>query len=297
MRHRRSPIDAILLVLFLAGIAGVLFVSSLAAAPLPGTGYDLQKRGISRSRYYSCLQYQDAAGRARPCLEISKPIDFSSNPYNFTIGTPAFANAFDARWGRPVAGTVPPDTGSFRRKKWSFLDNERGGLAREAIEWACRTRPDILGIVSGSRTCVATDLEIIDFSAGYDIDLMRAYYDAVVEGARPDRRLVVDQVGKPCEYAEPDIWWFGWNVFYRNPRACGATTPPVVTTPPVTTPPVTTPPTTTGPVTVTPLPSPAWIDEALVPLRQALAALQAAIAKLEAQKQPSTARVGVRVVP
>lgn len=189
--------------------------SHLAAAQA-GTGYDARARGLTRSHYYGCLQYTGPNGQPRPCPEVVKPVDFSVNPFAFPRGSGEFGAAFDARWGRPAPSQTPPDPGAFRRKKWAFLDNERGGLARVALEWACRQRPDLLRITPGDWNCQPTELEELDFKAVYDLDLLRAYFDSEVAGARPDRPQEVNRPGKPCRYDEPDLWWFGWTVFYKN---------------------------------------------------------------------------------
>lgn len=193
---------------------------ALAAAPLAavqaGTGYDARARGLTRSHYYGCLQHAGPDGQPRPCLEIVKAVDFSVNPFLFPLNSAEFGAAFDARWGRPDSSRTPPDPGAYRRKKWAFLDNERGGLARVALEWACRQRPDLLRITPGAWTCQPTELEELDFKAVYDIDLLRAYFDAEVAGARPDRPQEVNLPGRPCRYDEADVWWFGWTIFYKN---------------------------------------------------------------------------------
>lgn len=209
------------LVALLLGMAG----AAAARAARPGTGYDPRSRGLSQARYYACLQYLDSEGKLRPCPEVVKAIDFSVDPFVLGKAAPGFAAAFDARWGRAEAGKVPPDSGAFRRKKWSFLDNERGGLAQAALIWACQERPELLGIEPGAWTCQPLEREALDFEAAYDLPLLRAYFDAEVPGARPEAPAIVAQPGRPCTYAEPDPWWYGWTLYYRN-TACGAATPP-----------------------------------------------------------------------
>ena len=221
--------------------------SSASGRALPGTGYNLQARGIGTATYYPCIQWQMPSGQSVPCGPITKVIDFSVDPYALGPADPQFIAKFDARWGLPNPSATPPDPGAFRRKKWAFIDNERVGLARAVLTWACQRHPDMLGIVPGAWTCESTEREEMDFKAGGDITLVRAYFDEQ-EGAGPARPLIGSNPDKPCgDYSEPDVWWWGWTVYHRGVPPCAST--PVATTPVVTEPPVVvTPPATCPPV-------------------------------------------------
>ena len=265
----------------LLGLAALALAAALdagAAAARPGSGYDPRARGLSQVHYYACLQYVGADGATRACPEIVKALDPTVDPFALPQSSPEFATAFDRRWGRPDPSKTPPDPGAFRRKKWAFMDNERGGLARAALEWACRKRPDLLGITAGEWSCEPTEREEIDFKALYDLSLLRAYFDAEVAGAGPDRPFLVSEPGKPCTYSAPDLWWYGWTLHYRNDR-CGDTgTPPVVVVP--------------G--------TPALPAETVAKLRELRRRLDELARWIDEQllpAGPSTARVGVAVAP
>jgi hypothetical protein len=218
--RRRRPARAV----HRARLAALILVSAAlhagaVTAARPGTGYGPRARGLSQAHYYACLQYAGSDGALRPCPEIVKPLDPTADPYLFLQGTPEFVAAFERRWGRPDPSRTPPDPGSYRRKKWAFMDNERGGLARVVLRWACEQRPDLLGTTAGEWSCEPSPREELDFEALYDLPLLRAYFEAEVAGARPERPFAVSEPAKACAYSAPDPWWFGWTLHYKN-EAC-----------------------------------------------------------------------------
>lgn len=189
-------------------LASLALAGSAAAQTRPGVGYDPQARGLTVSRYQL-----DSLNSAF----LSHPIDFDARPdlvgtppsaYYLNYGDRAVAAAIEQRWG---AGTA---TEHFKR--WQGPGNEVKFLLHDALVWAFREHPEMLGGDTSNRNGEPTEVEIIDMQATNDRSLWLAYFQNALEGYSADRRAIVCDAKLPAgdgEYTDP---FWGIQYYYHN---------------------------------------------------------------------------------
>jgi hypothetical protein len=187
----------------------VLTAFAATAQTRPGVGYDPQVRGLTYSQYEldqigsPFLSYRMNFS-ARPDLVGAHP-----NPYAFALGDPAVVAAYELRWG--------PGTASTRLKRWAGPNNEVRYVVHDALVWAWKNHPELLGGDVTNRNGVPTEVEITDVQATNDTDLYFSYFKAVLPGFSPDRRVVICDPTKPSgDFDEPNNFWGGLPYFYHN---------------------------------------------------------------------------------
>jgi hypothetical protein len=196
-------------------VLAALVLTALAAAPAataqtrPGVGYDPQARGLTVSRYELDLL-------GSPFLAYS--IDFSArpdlvgahpNPYGLDRSDAAVVATFERRWG--------PGTASTRLKRWAGPGNEVRYVLRDALVWAWKSHPELLGGDTANRNGIPTEVEITDMQAVDDTDLYYSYFKAELPGFSPDRRVAIcDRTKPPGDFDEPNAFWGGLPYYYHN---------------------------------------------------------------------------------
>jgi hypothetical protein len=193
-------------------LATVLVLAAAASAaeaqPRPGVGYDPQARGLAVSRY----QLDTLLGpflshladfTARPDLAGAHP-----NPYLLDFSDAAVRDAIERRWG--------PGTSTQRFKRWAGPGNEVRFLLREALIWAWKNQPDLLGGDTANRNGEPTEVEMIDIQAFNDRGLWVTYFQEELTGFSPERRIVICDPDKPSGDGEEKEPFWGLPYYFHN---------------------------------------------------------------------------------
>jgi hypothetical protein len=116
---------------------------------------------------------------------------------------------FERRWG--------PGTASTRLKRWAGPGNEVRYVLRDALVWAWKSHPELLGGDTANRNGIPTEVEITDMQAVDDTDLYYSYFKAELPGFSPDRRVAIcDRTKPPGDFDEPNAFWGGLPYYYHN---------------------------------------------------------------------------------
>jgi hypothetical protein len=189
-------------------LASLALAGTAAAQTRPGVGYDPQARGLTVSRYQldnlnSPFLSHSIDFNARPDLVGAAP-----NAYYLNFGDPLVRAAIELRWG---AGT---STTHFKR--WQGPGNEVKFILHDALVWAFREHPEMLGGDTSNRNGEPTEVEMIDIQATNDRALWFAYFQNELEGYSPEHRATVCDAKLPAgdgEYTDP---FWGIQFYYHN---------------------------------------------------------------------------------
>jgi hypothetical protein len=130
------------------------------------------------------------------------------NPYALDRSDPAVVAAFERRWGAGTATT--------RLKRWAGPGNEVRFVLRDALVWAWKSHPELLGGDATHRNGEPTEVEITDMQATDDRTLYLAYLQSEAEGFSPEHRAVICDSTKPGgDGQEPNSFW-GVPYYYHN---------------------------------------------------------------------------------